>query len=112
MPESVPNPIRTPCAEGAAEGVPLRLGGVDDLRHGVGGPLLLGALLLHPVAGPDVGDEVGAALGHQRQRLVVGERAVLDRPDAGARRALDALGSVRVRRHEGAVVACLVDGRP
>ena len=57
------------------------------------------------VAAVDVGDQPGAALGHQRDALVVHQRAVLDRVDAAADGALDALGAVRVRRDVGAVQA-------
>ena len=50
------------------------------------------------------------ALGHQRDGLVVHQRAVLDRVDAAADRALDALGAVRVGGDVGAVQRGLLDG--
>ena len=59
------------------------------------------------VAVVDVGDQPGAVLLHQRDAFVVDQRAVLDRAHAGAHRALDAFGAVRVRGDEGAAAARL-----
>ena len=49
---------------------------------------------------------------HQRDGLVVHQRAVLDRADAGPHRALDPFGAVGVRGDEGAVLRGLLHRRP
>src|SRR5262249_32180294 len=59
----------------------------------------------------DVGHEVGAALLHQADSLVVDVGSVLDRGDSGADGVLDALGGVRVRRDAQALVRRLLDRR-
>ena len=79
-----------------------RLGG--DLRR-------ILALAARPdvLAGEQGGHELGAALLHHAQRLVVEERAVLDRVDAGADRDLGAFGAVGVGRGLLAQPVRLVD---
>ncbi len=57
---------------------------------------VLGALV-DPAAGGDRRHVVRALLLHHPHGLVVHERAMLDRVHAGAHRALDALGAVRMR---------------
>ena len=94
------------------EPVPLRLGGLVVLAQDLRGPSVLPPLLGDPVPVPDVGDQVGAARGEHRDRLVVHQRPVLDRADAGPDRPLDALGAVRVRRDVRPVEGRLVDRRP
>ena len=112
MPLSVPNAIRTPAFTHFAK--PSRCASVVSsfLRSDVGRPALGAAGLGDVVAAVDVGDQVGAGCGHQLDRLVVHERAVLDRAHAGADGALDALGAVRVRGDVGAVQRGLLDGGP
>ena len=69
-----------------------------------------GRLALADVLGVvDVGDEVGAALLHEAQPLVVDVGSVLDRGDAGLHRELDPLGRVRVRGDLEALVRGLLD---
>ena len=80
-----------------AKPVALRVGGLLVLSHHRVGPPPPPALLLDPVAVVDVGDEEGAVLGHQLDRLVVHQRPVLDGADPGADRVGDAVGPVRVR---------------
>ena len=53
--------------------------------------------------------QIRAASREQRDPLVVDERAVLDRPDAGSDRDLDPLGPVGMGRDEDAVGRRLLD---
>ena len=72
-----------PCLDRPGEAVALGLGGGLVLGQGLGRPALPGPLVGDVVAVVDVGDQVGAALGQQPGRLVVQQRAVLDRAGAG-----------------------------
>ena len=62
----------------------------------------------------DLGNQtaIPPALGHEVDRLVIDQRPVLDRPHAGADRALDPLRAVRVRRDEGSVFRRLLHRGP
>ena len=72
--------------------------GPAHLAHDLLGVAERRALLDHVVAVGDVDHEVRAVLDHERHRLVVDQRGVLDRAHAGAHRAIDPHRSVRVAR--------------
>ena len=104
-------PVRDPHARLDALREPLALRVVR--HHGLADHLVVvperGAFLQHVVAVVHVGDEVRPALGHQLDRLVVEQRAVLDRADAGPDGPLDPLRAVRVRGDERAGEPALLD---
>ena len=68
---------------------------LDDLVR----QMLFGAMLEDVYVRDDVRHEIRAVLFHDPHAFFVHQAAVLDRCDAGARRALDRLGAVRVRRN-------------
>ena len=71
---------------------------LDDLRR----QALLGAVLQDVDVSDDVRDEIRAVFFHEPHALFVHESTMLDRSDAGARRALDCLHAVRMRRDPAA----------